>query len=174
MVAAACVEALKGFGVKAQVMYGQAAWVEVLGDHTVIWSGCWGTNFTFWVATEFGETVDLNASVSHRKRPHDRPELQAQYSPPMLWSREIPKFYRYIPEGVAELELTEARDLQKYDLVLREIHEKCTPAAIAGQEPQFPPEAIICPGRRILDDGKGSFRHFDRALSVKGIPHAPL
>src|SRR5689334_19457121 len=82
LVAAATVEALKGFGIESRIMYGQVAWIEVLDDHSVTWAGCWGENFHFWVATQFGEVVDLNASVAHRKRAHSNPNLKAVYSPP--------------------------------------------------------------------------------------------
>src|SRR5262245_199542 len=91
LVAAACVEALKQFDIRAQVMYGHVAWVEVLEDQKLVWAGCWGENFHFWVATQFGEVVDLNSSVAHRKRSHTMPHLNAIYSPPMLWSKEIPR-----------------------------------------------------------------------------------
>jgi len=174
MVAAAASEALKMHGIDSKVMYGQVAWVEVLEDHTVIWAGCWGEHFHFWTATQFGEVVDLNTSVAHKKRSHSKPDLKALYSPPMLWSREVPSFYRYQPEGIAELELTDERDIKKYELVLKEIQEKCGPAHLDQEEPVFPNEPILCPGRRLLDDSKQTFSHFDRALSVKGIPAAPF
>ena len=174
MVASACVEALKTFGIESRVMYGPAAWVEVLEDNSVLWAGCWGTNFHFWVGTAFGETVDLNASVAYRKRAHDNPAVKPLYSPPMLWSREVPRFYRYVPEGVAELELHDPEDVRRYELVLREIQEKCGPKHLTiGGDPEFANEAILCPGRRLLDDSRESFKHFDRALSVRGIPEAP-
>jgi hypothetical protein len=120
--------------------------------------------------------IDLNVSVGHRKRSHDRPELRAMLAPPMLWSAEVPSFYRYVPEGVAELELLEARDIQQYDRVLAEIREKCGPALLPPGEPgadAFPNEPMVCPGRRILDDSSGTFRQFDRALAVRGIPKLP-
>ena len=37
---------------------------------------------------------DLNTSVAHRKRAHDQPGMQPLYSPPMLWSLDVPAFYR--------------------------------------------------------------------------------
>jgi hypothetical protein len=177
MVAAACVEALKNFGIRSQVMYGQAAWIEVLEDHSVVWAGCWGQNIHFWVATEFGEVVDLNTSVAFKKRAHDNIGVQPLYSPPMLWSIEVPKFYRYLPEGVAELELTDEKDLKRFETVRFEILEKCKPE-FASQTDEadldFPNEPILCPGRRLLDDSTQTFRHFDRALMVKGLPTAPF
>jgi hypothetical protein len=177
LVASACVEALKQFGMESRVMYGQVAWVEVLEDNSVIWAGCWGDNYHFWVATQFGEVVDLNTSVAYRKRAHSTPHLKAIYSPPMLWSKEIPGFYRYIPEGVAELELTDPQDIRKYELVLAEIREKCRPEHVQFQNEtdlDFPNEPILCPSRRLLDDSKSTFRHFDRVLSVHGIPDSPI
>src|SRR4051812_33029927 len=66
LVSAACVEALKLFEIQSQIMYGQAAWIEIMEDHSVAWAGCWGQNLHFWVATQYGETVDLNTSVAHR------------------------------------------------------------------------------------------------------------
>src|SRR6185437_238164 len=90
LVAAVVVEALKNFGIQSQIMYGQAAWIEILEDQTPVWAGCGGENFQFWMATEFGEVVDLNVSVAHKKRSHGNPGLHAKYSQPMLWSREVP------------------------------------------------------------------------------------
>lgn len=174
LVAASCVEALKRYEIESRIMYGQVAWIEVMPDHSLAWAGCWDGNFHFWVATQFGEVIDLNTSVAHRTRSHNNPELKALFSPPILWSSEIPQFYRYIPEGVAELELTEERDQKRFEAVLQEIQEKCGPAIIAGQEQDFPNEPILCPGRKILDDSLGSFKQFDRAVAVRGIPKAPI
>lgn len=174
MVAAATVEALQRFEIESRVMYGQVAWIEVLEDHSVVWAGCWGDFFHFWVATQFGEVVDLNASVAVRKRSHSQPHLKPMYSPPILWSKEVPAFYRYQPEGIAELELTSEDDQRKYELALKEIREKCGPLQIRDQEPEFVNEAMLCPGRRVLDDTQQTFRHFERALAVKGIPDAPF
>lgn len=174
LVAAACVEALKKYEIEARIMYGQVAWIEVMPDHSLAWAGCWGSNFHFWVATQFGEVVDLNTSVAHRTRSHNNPELRALFSPPILWSAEVPQFCRYIPEGIAELELSEGKDQQRYQVVLQEIQEKCGPAIIAAQTQDFPNEPILCPGRKILDDSSGSFKQFDRAVSVHGIPKAPI
>ncbi len=174
LVAATCSQALKNFGIDSQVMYGPAAWVEVLEDHSVVWAGCWGEHYSFWVATAFGEVVDLNTSVAFRKRSHHQPDLRPLYSPPMLWSREVPSFYRYQPEGIAELELHDERDRRQYELVLKEVNEKCQPATIVGVEPEYPNEAILCPGRKLLDDSNGTFKLFDRAISVKGIPPSPI
>lgn len=178
LVAAATVEALRLHGVESRVMFGQAAWVEVLEDHSIVWAGCWGQSLHFWVATQHGEVVDLNVGVAHRKRSHQThqgvPMPKPMYSPPILWSHEVPSFYRYRPEGVAEVEVTEERDKKWLDQVLVEVREKCGPAQILGKDPEFPNEAILCPGRRLLDDSKGNFKMFDRALSVKGIPEAPF
>ena len=180
LVTAACVEGLKQFGIDSRIMYGQVAWIEVLGDQSLIWAGCWGENFHFWVATEYGEVVDLNTSIAHRKRAHTNPQLKAMYSPPMLWSQEVPAFYRYIPEGVAELELTEEKDQKRYQLVIDEVKETCNPTQIENMkrmkedELEFANESILCTGRRLLDDSQKTFQHFDRALSVHGIPKAPI
>lgn len=174
LVSAACMEALKLHGIRSQIMYGPVAWVEVLEDHSLVWAGCWGEFFHFWVATEHGEVVDLNASVAHRKRSHQNPQAKPLFSPPMLWSREVPKFYRYQPEGIAELELTSDADRRKFELVLEEVRAKCGPAQISGAEPEFPNEPILCPGRKLLDDSNGTFKQFDRALGVRGIPEAPF
>lgn len=178
MVAAATAEALKSFKIEARVMYGQAAWIEVLEDQSVTWAGCWGQNIHFWVATQYGEIVDLNTSVAFKKRAHDNPNVKPLYSPPILWSAEVPKFYRYIPEGVAELELTEERDIKRYETVKREILEKCRPELVSQSlsetDLDFPNEPILCPNRKLLDDSLETFRHFDRALMVRGLPPAPF
>jgi hypothetical protein len=176
LVAVACVEALKKFGIESRVMYGQVAWIEVMDDQSIIWAGCWGENYQFWVATQFGEVVDLNTSAAYRKRSHTSPQLKALYSPPMLWSQEVPAFYRYHVEGVAEVDIHDLKDPQdrnRYELVLKEIAEKCG-TRFLSEDLDIPNEAILCSGRKLLDDSRQSFRHFDRALSVKGIPKAPF
>jgi hypothetical protein len=179
MTAAACVEALARFGIEARVMYGKAAWIELLEkSHRPTWAGCWGENYTFWVATQYGEVVDLNVSVAHRKLSHQGPEagaaVRAALSPPMLWSAEVPAFYRYEPEGVAELELTDPEDLKRFQLVLDEVRLKCGPEHVRPGEQEFANEAILCPGRRVLDDSRESFRQFERAIGVMGLPAAPF
>lgn len=182
LVALGCVEALKKFGIQSRIMYGQVAWLEVMEDYQVVWAGCWGEFFHFWVETEYAEVVDLNTSVAFRKRAHSNPQIKALYSPPILWSVEIPRFYRYIPEGIAELELTNEQDQRRLDLVLKEIDEKCGPQYLTPEVPtqdittqlDFPNEPILCPGRRLLDDSRQTFQHFDRALSVHGIPKPPI
>jgi hypothetical protein len=124
--------------------------------------------------------VDLNTSVAHRKQGHDLHGVKSLYSPPMLWSAEIPSFYRYQPEGVAEIELHDPADQKKFDLVLQEIREKCGPQAAPPVTPEkeheldFANEPILCPGRRLLDDSNQTFRHFDRAILVKGVPQSPF
>ena len=177
LVGAACVEALKLFKIESRVMYGQVAWIEILEDQTPVWAGCWAENFHFWVATQYGEVVDLNTSVSFRKRSHMAPQMKALYSPPILWSRDVPAFYRYIPEGIAELELQDMQDQKNYELVLAEIQENCGPGYLDKENTEdlnFPNEAILCPGRRVLDDSKDSFKHFDRALGIHGLPISPI
>lgn len=177
LVASAVVEGLKQFSIQSRVIYGQAAWIEVLESNDIIWAGCWGKFYSFWVATQFGEIVDLNASISHRKQVHSsqvNPPVRSLYSPPMLWSHEVPAFYRYQPEGVAELDLTVERDQRHWILVCQEVKEKCGPAHVLSGEPAFANEPILCPGRRLLDDSQQSFRLFDRAVSVRGLPDPPF
>ena len=173
MVAAACVEALKCHGYESRVMYGRAAWIEVMENHAIQWAGCWGESITFWVSTPSGEVVDLNASVAYKKRIHSAPDQKPVQSPPILWSREVPRFYRYAPEGVAELDLFDEKDQNRYDAVLAEIREKCVPEKLEGENEEFPNEPILCPGRKLLDDSKGTFKLYDRTLAVTGIPELP-
>jgi len=168
-------EALKMAGVNANIFYGQAAWIEVMEDMSLMWAGCWGANTHFWIATNSGEVVDLNTSVSHRRRDHKNPLHQPKYAPPLLWSREVPSFYRYVPEGIAEVELTEERDQRWFKTCVEEIRQKMPDAIrVAEEDLDFPDEPILCPGRRILDDAAQSFRHFDRALMIHGIPEKPF
>lgn len=173
MVAAATVEALKLHGIESRIMYGEAAWVEILENHAIQWAGCWNGNIYFWVGTAFGETVDLNASVNWKKRSHDEPGKKPLHSPPLLWSVDVPKFYRFIPEGVAELELTDEKDVKRWEAALEEIREKCKPELLKDDE-EFPNEPILAPGRKLLDDSKGTFKFFDRTLAVTGIFDAPI
>ncbi len=174
MVAAAAVEALKLHGIESRIMYGEAAWIEVLENQAIQWAGCWNGSIYFWVATQYGEVVDLNGPVAYKKRAHARPEEKPVGSPPILWSAEVPAFYRYVPEGVAELELLDQGDQHKFEAILAEIREKCRPELLLGEEEEFPNEPILCPGRKLLDDSKQSFRFFDRTLAVSGVPDAPI
>jgi hypothetical protein len=171
LVAYACAEGLQKFGIQAQVMYGASAWIEILEDHRAVWAGCWGDHVHFWVATQWGEVVDLNASVAHRKRAEG---IRALYAPPMLWSEEVPGFYRFLPEGIAEIGALPPRDQRLYDQVLRSIESLPSVSEKHPDALDFPNEPILCSHRRLLDDSLGTFRHFDRALSVQGIPKAPI
>ena len=177
-VAAVTANALNRVGIQANVFYGQAAWIEVMEDMNLMWAGCWGEHTHFWATTQFGEIVDLNTSVSHRKKAHNNPLHRPKYSPPILWSREVPGFYRYVPEGLAELDLDSERDRRWFENSMKEIDEKLPKMSdlllLKDDELDFPDEAILCPGRRILDDAAQNFRHFDRALMVKGIPEKPF
>ncbi|HTL13006.1 MAG TPA: hypothetical protein VL588_10985, partial [Bdellovibrionota bacterium] len=181
LVSLATVEALKHLRVGSRVIYGAAAWIEIIqGDHKPLWTGAWGEyNFSFWVSTEFGEVVDLNVGVSFRKLSHGRPDLKPLCSPPLLWSRQVPRFYRYQPEGLAEVEakdLEEARDRRWWETISQEISEKCRLELVnaPGAEMEFPLEPILTPDRRVLDDASGTFRQFERALAVHGLPPSPF
>lgn len=174
LVAAAAAEALKSHGIQADVIYGPAAWIEITERNEPVWAGCWGEHFSFWATTEFGEVIDLNTSVAFKKQGHQVPSVKAIYSPPMLWSREVPSFYRYQPEGIAELELTTPRDQDRWEKVRAEILAKCRPELLQGELEAFPNEPMLCPGRRVLEDSENSFRHFERALGVQGLPDAPF
>lgn len=177
-VASVTAAALNKLGIQANVFYGQAAWIEVMEDMSVMWAGCWGDHTHFWVATQFGEVVDLNTAVSLRKRAHNNPLHKPKHSPPLLWSREVPAFYRYQPEGLAELGLDSERDKRWFELCLTEVNDKLPTLRELINTPDdqldFPEEAIVCPGRRILDDAAQNFRHFDRALMIQGIPEKPF
>lgn len=175
LVAAAVQEALKLHGIDSRVMYGPVAWIEILEDQTPIWAGSWGRHHGFWVATQYGEVVDLNTSVANRRASHDQPHQTSINSPPMLWSREVPAFYRYQPEGIAEVDLHDERDQKIFARVLEQIREHCKPDLLRKEDDlDFAPEAILCPGRKLLDDPNNSFKLFDRALGVRGIPKSPF
>lgn len=163
-VAIAVAEALKKYEIQSQVMYGKAAWIEIMQDQQPVWAGCWGANTHFWAATQFGEVVDLNVSASHRK-------FKSLYSPPLLWSAEVPRFFRYSPEGVAELDGENDSHHQKLELLLNEVRTKCRREL---DQADFPNEPMICPFRKILDDSRKTFQYYDRALSVAGIPEPPI
>lgn len=165
--------ALKNHGITSRILYGDVAWLEVLENHTVLWAGTWGENFGFWVESEYGEVIDLNTSISHRNTDSKNPDHKPLYSPPILWSNDVPKFYRYRPQGVAELGELPPRDQRWLDLLCDEINQKCQPHLLIEEE-EFPNESIICPGRKLLDDTQGTFKLYDRAISVVGIPQSPF
>src|SRR5438034_645882 len=64
LVAGACSAALGNYGIESHILYGRAAWVEILEDHSVLWAGCWENSQHFWVESEFHEIIDLNSSVA--------------------------------------------------------------------------------------------------------------
>jgi hypothetical protein len=173
LVAIATVEALKQHAIRSQIMFGPCAWVEVLQDQSVVWAGCWDGNYSFWVVTEFQETVDLNVSVAFRKKSHSPLHVAPLYSPPMLWSNEVPIFYKYIPEGVAEIELNDEFEKKRYEAVHSEVIEKCGPHVL-NQEQNFPNEPMIMNGHQLLDDSSKTFKLFERVIAVRGIDRCPL
>ncbi len=79
-----------------------------------------------------------------------------------------------MPEGIAELELLDEGDQRKFTAILAEIREKCRPELLQGNDEEFPNEPILCPGRKLLDDSKNSFKFFDRTLAVSEVPDAPI
>jgi hypothetical protein len=178
LVSMVTVEALRHCGIEANLFYGHAAWVEVMENESLMWVGCWGENFHFWAVTPSGEVVDLTTGVSYRKKAHQNPDHQPKFSPPLLWSKEVPAFYRYRPEGIAEVELDSERDRRWFEECITEVKGKLQglPELLARPEEEldFPDEPILCPGRRILDDGARTFRHYDRALAIQGIPERPF
>lgn len=165
-------QALRQHRIESMVVYGKAAWIEVLEDSRVTWGGYWGDQLWIWVETQFGEIADINVSAAHRKRVPSR--TNALYSPPMLWSVDIPKFYRYRSEGAAEFELAHDHEKRYWHALSREVAEKCVQDRLELSSPEFPNEPILCPGRQLLDDTDSTLKHFDRALSVHGIPKAPF
>ena len=124
LVACVTTEVLRNFGFEANVFYGASAWVEVMENESLMWVGAWGEHTHFWVGTQFGEVVDLNTSVSIRKKSHADLNHQPKFSPPLLWSKEVPGFYKYAPEGIAEVDLDGERDRRWFDLCMKEILEK--------------------------------------------------
>lgn len=177
LVAAAVSKALQNLRIKSQILYGDAAWVEVLSNQQPIWAGCWGENKHIWVATEFGEIVDLNTSVSYRNRAKGA-DSDTEFSPPIIWSKELPKFARYKWEGLAEIHLDTDRDRDWLDRLLSQVDRQCvwtdTLATTSFEQCEFINEAILCPGKKLLDDTKQTFRHYDRSLQILGIPTPPF
>jgi hypothetical protein len=177
LVAGACTRALGFFGIESHVLFGHAAWIEVLENHSVIWAQSTESAPHFWVETEYRETVDLNTSVAYRRRTREKTDLKASLSPPLLWSKDVPSFYRFHAEGAAEIAPTDARDLRWWKKLCDEIEKNCAGKTLPQLESlplEFPNEPMICPGRKLLDDSEGSFKHFDRALTATGLPKAPF
>lgn len=177
LVAGACARALQHFGIESHVLYGHAAWIEVFEDQSVTWAISTASAPHFWVETQFHETVDLNASVAHKRKTKQSLPLKPQYSPPILWSQEVPSFFRFHAEGAAEIAPSEERDVQWWNRIQEEVDRFCKGRSISeleSAELDFPNEPMICPGRKLLDDTEKSFQHFDRALSIAGLPAAPF
>lgn len=192
--------ALKLEDISAAVIYGEAAWAEVVPDENgnprVQWGGRWhqdpgsqdAGNFYFWVETRFGEWVDLTAaSISRGSRP------KALWAPPLLWSRSVPSFYKFKPHGMAEVEFTEPNQLKLFNLACEEI-AALRQDSMAPKDPATESSDLLSGllsgllnepllisrlgehGQRdlqVVDDSRQSFLNFDRALSVLGLPEGP-
>ena len=177
LVAGACSKALGFFGIESHVLYGHAAWIEVLENHRVIWAQSSEDAPHFWVQSEFKETIDLNMSVAYRRKTKTASRAKAVSSPPLLWTDEVPQFCHFHIEGAAEIAPSEERDQRWWNRIIEEVEKQCqgkTLASLEQTELDFPNEPMICPERKLLDDTEESFKHFDRALSVTGIPEAPF
>lgn len=174
LVAMGVTRALSLHGISSRILYGDVAWIEVLENHSIIWAGTWGDQFGFWVESEFGEVIDLNASVAHRHKDTKNPDHKPLYSPPILWSNNVPRFYRFRPKGIAEIGELPERDTKWLNALNEEIDTKCRKTLLLGDNEEFPNEPIICPGKKLLDDTLKTFQHYDRALSVVGIPQSPF
>lgn len=183
LVAEVTEKALARYDIKASLMYGRSAWIEVLEDMSLVWAGNFCKSETempgFWVATSFGEVVDLCVSVAHRVSARQKLPVATKLCPPLLWSKEVPGFYRYEPIGIAEISELDPKHERFLSEVKSQVFEKLIPMGKlieATQEKgfEFPNEPILCPGRKILDDSHQSFAHFDRAIGIKGIPKRPF
>ena len=175
LVALGVYEGLKILGVQSRILYGSACWLEVADDHSLIWAGAWDGLLHFWLETEFGEKVDLNLSVAHRKPFSNEFKQKPLYSPPMLWSNEIPGFCKYQPIGVAEFDEPESeRDRKWLNTLREELGKNLTEGTLTASDPDFANEPILCSGRSLLDDSFETFKNYDRALGVLGIPESPF
>lgn len=163
------VYALEHFKISSRCLYGQAQWIEILENEKPIWAGSSPQRPHFWLQSQFGETIDFNISVSHRLNSPSGPKEKSKYSPPMLWSLEIPQFYEYHVEGIAEINPEDHKLLKQLDRLKRRIE-----IAISEYEKskliEFPNEPLLGPERKLLDSTQKEFQHFDRALSIHGFP----
>lgn len=166
-------EGLHQLGVHSHVLYGRAAWVEILEEkERPVWALCEADHPHFWLETAHGETVDLSLSAAHLSHSKRDIGVRTVASPPILWTPEVPSFVRYEVEGAAEMEAESDRERKLIESVLREMREKCVRENLEPLE--WPNEPVIFSGRRLLDDALGTFARFDRALGVHGVPPAPF
>lgn len=196
LVAESVVRSLKNFGISAHTLYGRAAWIEIDAKMKPIWAGTWESDDHphFWAATKAGEVIDLNASIAYQIRSASNPNEKTVYSSPMIWCASIPRFYRYHAKGVADLgQPKNESDRKLIDDLFNEIDLKCQEVIKTGRVPmqssadgskmtsdalmdklQFPNEPFLVPDKRILDSSDQKFMHFDRAISISGIPKSPF
>ncbi len=158
---------LKKFGVDSRIMYGKAAWLEVLENGSLIWAGHFGDKPHFWLQTEYAETVDLHLGVAYLQ--DSGVHLKSRYSPPNLWTRELPNFCKYAPQGVAEFDPPEGKFSEWITAIFSQIDR-----SIETKDADFPNEAFLCPNRKVLDNSESRFRYYDRALSVQTWPEIGL
>jgi hypothetical protein len=174
LVAKACQYALGLCQIQSDCLYGSAAWIEITEAHSPLWTGCWDSNVHFWVQTEFQETVDLNVSVATRQKFDPTSQIKTIISPPMVWSKILPKIYCYDPHGIAEFGSLSESELTMLNTTFERIQKSLS--TDITKEPvadDFPNEAILCPNQKVLDDSKGSFRTLDRAVGIHGLPDLP-
>jgi hypothetical protein len=162
VVALSCQKALLHFKIQSECIYGNAAWIEIQANNQPTWVGSWDPGVHFWVQTQFQEIVDLNILLTPKNL----------FCAPLLWSYEVPRFYRYQPMGIAEMSTQDPKEIQIFtsinehiDSLLLELNLEKTLSSS-----DFPIEPILCSDRQLLDDDQKSFAQFDRALGVYGIP----
>jgi len=172
LVALATSYALNRFSIKAKIIYGKTAYLERLENDSLQWAGCWGESFSFWVVSQYGELIDLNASVSFKKR-DPLNSIKSIQSPPLLWCAKVPTLYRYQAEGDAIVDELGQKDFDLWTKIKLELDEKCTPTKLTESE-EFPNEPIFGPNQKCLDDSKNSFKDYDRVVAVFGIPEVPF
>lgn len=186
LVSLAGVEALRLLGIPSQVIFGSAAWIEVLEDQTLRWAGAWTeANPYFWVQSEFHEVIDLTVSVSHRMRSQPNQKgyqslnkSKVLFSPPLLWSQKLPRFCVYDAIGIAEIELNSQRDIQWFEKVVEQLKSKISLDTKKDTQNKtesdliFPDEPLLY-AQKILDDSQQRFKHYDRALSLQKMPPFP-
>lgn len=118
---------LNDLGISSKVFCGAVCVSQVFEDsrRPPSWNGFWGEDHHVWASSEFGEIIDLTIGALHL---HPLSKKHAQLPMPPLWWSDLgymPKIIRYLPAGVAKIQLPEfdAKDLVELGDRVSEIWE---------------------------------------------------
>lgn len=141
-----------------RIFYGKAAFLAVENERQS-WFVFGEKRPYFWIETENKETVDLNVFRLIKK--------MGFLGPPLIWSKDIPIFYKYVPEGLAEVDEKEVSESSVFQSILKG-------ASQAQSSEEVVNEPIIFPDRKMLDSEQEEFATYEKLLNLSTVEKPPI